>query len=161
MIKAVAISLVGLASLASAHAETFVIETAHSGHEATIKIPVGAITKMSANFAESLDGYGDSQGEAMRLRGDVLISIAGSEQPIEIKADTLLVELTANTTPVEEKIHRADAKVHKVLRSATVTGNDTTQVFVGNVVFDLQTSSGPMEIKADKVEHQLQTESGA
>jgi hypothetical protein len=37
------------------------------------------------------------------------------------------------------------------------SNSESGQVFVGNVVFDLQTNSGPMEIKADRVEHQLNT----
>jgi hypothetical protein len=169
MIKAVGISLLCIASTVStAYAETFVIEAAKSGHEATIKIPVGAVTKLSANFAESLDGYGGSQGETMRLRGDVKISIAGSEQPIEIKADTVLLELTADSVPGLESSRRAEAATHKLIRSTGSSSSvalpgeeQDSQVFVGNVVFDLQTSSGPMEIKADRVEHQLRVEAGA
>src|ERR1019366_8145752 len=107
------------------------------------------------------DGYGDSNGETMRLRGAVMISIAGSLQPIEIKADTVVLELTADSVPVAEK-GRADAASHKGLRSTTTpTGDADSQVFLGNVVFDLQTTAGPMEIKADKVEHQLRAEEGA
>jgi hypothetical protein len=163
MIKAVGISFLCIASTVSAaSAETFVIEAANPGHEATIKIPVGAVTKLSANFAESLEGYDGSQGETMRLRGDVKISIAGSEQPIEIKADTVLLELLADSGPAQETSRRADAAAHKLLRSTTTpAGDEDAQVFVGNVVFNLQTSSGPMEIKADRVEHQLQSEAGA
>jgi lipopolysaccharide export system protein LptA len=163
MMKLVGICLLCAAStLTTAYAETFVIEADASGHEATIRIPVGAVTKLSANSAESLEGYGDSQDETMRLSGDVLISIAGSQQPIEIKADKVLLELTADSIPHHEKGGRAEAATHKLLRSTTTfSGAENSQVFVGNVVFDLQTSSGPMEIKADKVEHQLRTEAGA
>ena len=145
-----------------AHAETFVIEADESGHEATVKIPVGAVTKMSANSAQSLDGYAGSQMEVMRLSGDVSISIAGSTQPIEIKADKVLIELTADSQPVATKGGRANLAANQVSRSTTSpSGAEDTQVFVGNVVFDLQTSSGPMEIKAGKVEHQLRTGAGA
>jgi hypothetical protein len=169
MIKAVGISILCVAStLSTAYAETFVIEAAKPGHEATIKIPVGAVTKLSANFAESLEGFDGSQGETMRLRGDVKISIAGSEQPIEVKADTVLLELMADSTPGKETSRRADAAAHKLVRttgtstSVGVAGQgEDSQVFVGNVVFDLQTSAGPMQIKADRVEHQLQSEAGA
>jgi hypothetical protein len=157
MVKAVGIYLLCAASTVSAaSAETFVIEGNTSGHEATVKIPVGAVTKLSANFAESLVGYADPQIEAMRLSGDVLISIAGSKQPIQIKADNVVLELTADAVPGHAKLTRADAATNKLLRSTALTsGQDDSQVFVGNVVFDLQTSSGPMEIKADRVEHQL------
>jgi lipopolysaccharide export system protein LptA len=149
-------------TMSSAYAETFVIEANKAGHEATIKIPVGAITKLSANFAESLDGYAGSQMEVMRLSGDVSISIAGSRQPIEIKADKVLVELIADSRPGSEKSSRSDFAASKVLRSTTTpAGDDASQVFVGNVVFDLQTLNGPMEIKADRVEHQLKPEAGA
>ena len=166
MVKVFGMCLLCIASSVSiASAETFVIEADNSGHEATIKIPVGAVTKMSANSAQSLEGYAGPQVEAMRLSGDVLISIVGSTQPIEIRADKVLVELTADSTPDDSTSARANAASNKVLRStgrATVlSGSDDSQVFVGNVVFDLQTASGPMEIKADRVEHQLTTEAGA
>lgn len=157
------LSIASTASFAST--EMFVIEADPSGHEAIVKIPVGAVTKMSANSAQTLEGYAGPQVEAMRLSGDVLISIAGSAQPIEIRADKVLVELTADFLPDDSTSARANAAPHKVLRStgrATVlSGRDDSQVFVGTVVFDLQTTSGPMEIKADRVEHQLTIEAGA
>jgi lipopolysaccharide export system protein LptA len=166
MVKVLGTCLLFVASTVSAaSAETFVIEADAAGHEATVKIPVGAVTKMSANSAQTLVGYADPQIEAMRLSGDVLISIAGSTQPIEIRADQVVVELTADSTPDESKDTRANAAPNKLLRftgrSTVLSGSGDSQVFVGNVVFDLQTSSGPMEIKADKVEHQLTTEAGA
>jgi len=152
--------LVGLLCAASgisaAQAETFVIQGEGPGHEATVKIPVGAITMLSANFAQSLVGYADPQFEAMRLSGDVMISIAGSTQPIQIKADSVVLELTPDSAEDYPKSNRSDAATNKVLRSTkTLPGDDDSQVFVGNVVFNLQTSAGPMEIKADRVEHQL------
>ena len=163
MIKIAGMSvLLAASSLGCAQAETFVLQSVKAGHEATLKIPVGAVTKLSADHAEALDGYGDSQGEIMRLHGDVMISIAGSLQPIEIKADTVVLELTADSAPVADRSRRADSASHKVLRSITTpTGVEDSQVFPGNVVFDLQTPSGPMEIKADKVEHQLRAKEGA
>jgi hypothetical protein len=133
-------------------ADTFVIEADKAGHEATIKIPAGAVTRLSADRAESLDGYAGSQIEAMRLSGDVLIGIAGSRQPIEIKADSVVLELTADSAPGAAKHNRADSASHNRLRDS--------QVFVGNVVFDLQTASGPVEIKADRIEHQLTSKPG-
>jgi lipopolysaccharide export system protein LptA len=154
--------LLAAAGVGHAQAETFVLQSVKAGHVATLKIPVGAVTKLSADHAESLDGYGDAQGETMRLQGDVIISIAGSLQPIEIKADTVVLELTADSIPGADKSRRADSASHKVLRSTiTPAGEQDSQVFLGNVVFDLQTPSGPMEIKADKVEHQLRAEEGA
>jgi hypothetical protein len=147
---------------AAAHAETFVIEADKSGHEATVVIPVGAVTKLSANFAESLVGYADSRFESMRLSGDVLISIAGSSQPIQIKADKIVLELTPDSLQDRPNASRFSAAANKLLRSTTsLRGGDGSQVFLGNVVFDLQTSSGPMQIKADRVEHQVTSEAGA
>ena len=144
------------------HAETFVIAADKSGHEATVKIPVGAITQLSADSAESLVGYADPGFESMRLRGDVLISIAGSSQPIQIKADEIVVELTPDSVQDPPKGGRHDAAANKLLRStASMRGDGGAQVFVGNVVFDLQTAAGPVEIKAERVEHQLAAEAGA
>ena len=146
-------------SAAAAQAETFVLQGEKDGHEAVVKIPVSAVTKLSANFAESLTGltsYSDSPVESMRLTGDVLINIAGSDQPIEIKADSVVLELTADFTPGPVRSGRAASAATKLLRSGSLFSNgESGQVFVGNVVFDLQTNSGPMEIKADRVEHQL------
>jgi hypothetical protein len=141
----------------AAPAETFVIQSDKTGREATIKIPVGAVTKLSANFAESL-AVADPEFESMRLRGDVLISIAGSSRPIQIKADSIVLELTPDSTQFHPVSSRADSAANKLMRSTTLSGGDDSQVFVGNVVFDLQTSAGPMEIKADRVEHQLSSE---
>ncbi len=144
-------------SISAARAETFVIQGEGAGREATVKIPVGAVLKLSANFAESLVDYADPQFEAMRLSGDVSISVAGSGQPIQIKADDVVLELTPDATRERPKRGRSEAATHKLLRSTmTLPGDDDSQIFVGNVVFDLQTSAGPMEIKADRVEHQLQ-----
>ncbi len=140
------------ATLSPAMAETFVIEADKAGHEATIKIPAGAVTRLSAERAESLEDYAGSQIEAMRLSGDVLIGIAGSRQPIEIKADSVVLELTADSASAAPTHNRADSASRNRLRDS--------QVFVGNVVFDLQTASGPVEIKADRVEHQLTSDPG-
>jgi hypothetical protein len=162
MVKAFGLFLLcGASVLSAAQADTFVIQADNSGHEAIVKIPVGAVTRLSANSAESLVGYAGPQIEAMRLSGDVSISITGSEQPIQIKADKVLLELTADSAPDVQKTSRSNAAAKKLLRSTTMsTGADDSQVFVGNVVFNLQTSSGPMEIKADRVEHRLGTEAG-
>jgi hypothetical protein len=146
----------------AAQAETFVIEADKSGHEATVKIPVGAVTHLSANSAESLVDYADPRFESMRLSGDVLISIAGSSQPIEIKADEIVLELTPDTAQDRPKVSRHDDAATRLLRSTkSAQGEDGAQVFVGNVVFNLQTAAGPVEIKADRVEHQLDSEAGA
>ena len=161
MIKKLGLILLCVASsvATTAQAETFVIQGEKDGHEAVVKIPVSAVTKLSANFAESLTGltsYTDSPVESMRLSGDVLINIAGSDQPIEIKADSVVLELTADFAPEHVRSGRAAAATNKLLRSGSMFSNgESGQVFVGNVVFDLQTNSGPMEIKADRVEHQL------
>lgn len=139
----------------AAPAETFVIESAASGHEATVKIPAGAVATLSANSAELLVDYANTRVEAMRLRGDVSISITGSDQLIQIKAESLVLELL----PDQAVLHpgrRADAAANNLMRSTTrLRGSDGSHVFVGNVVFDLQTPSGPMQIRADRVEHQL------
>jgi len=64
--------------------------------------------------------------------------------------------LTPDSAEDYPKSNRSDAATNKLLRSTkTLPGDDDSQVFLGNVVFNLQTSAGPMEIKADRVEHQL------
>jgi hypothetical protein len=147
----------------AAHAETFLIPADKTGHEATVKIPVGAITQLSAKSAESLVGYADPGFESMRLRGDVLIGIAGRSAPIEIRADEIVLELTPDAVVVTPTAaHGVAPFTRKPSRSATsMPGTDGAQVFVGNVVFDLQTAAGPVEIKAERVEQQPGPEPGA
>lgn len=140
----------------AASGETFVIEGRLAGPDATVKIPVGAITQLSANFAESVADPDDARVESMRLRGDVSISIAGSLQPILIKADSVVLQLTPDTGPGLPKRTRAGAAAHRVLRGAAAQPDaDGAQIFLGNVVFDLDTASGPMQIRAARVQHQL------
>ena len=137
---------------AQAHPETFVIQAGQSGREATIKIPVGAVTTFSANAAEALVGYADPQVEAMRLSGDVLINVIGASQPIQIRADTVVLELTADEAPVSGFLARA---VEQLRSTEIIVGSDDTQTFVGNVFFTVQTLAGAMQITADRVEHKM------
>jgi hypothetical protein len=129
--------------------ETFVINASHGGREATVKIPVGAVFSFSANNAQPLADSTGPQVEAMRLSGDVRISVTGTPAPIEIKADHVVLELTADETPVG----MLRVQPARRLRSAQVImGDDETQTFVGNVVFTVQTTSGALQIKADRVQ---------
>ena len=134
--RLVAFSAVSMMS--AARAETFVIAPQRSGAMATIRIPVGAVKNLSANSARSLDDYADQHVEAMRLSGNVLIRIEGIAHPIEIQADSVILELTADR-PVEPV---ADAG-----RRRGEGGRRRGE----RKVFDLQTASGPMQIEAGEV----------
>jgi len=151
----IAILLWAGAAISAARADTFVIQADGPGHEATVRIPVGAITQLSADSAESLAGNADPKIESMRLTGDVAISIAGCTQPIHIKANRLVLELTADSPPDPEAKSRTAAAKPPLHSTAVLRGDDDSQIFVGNVVFDVQTAAGPMEIKADRVEHRV------
>jgi len=129
--------------------ETFVIQASRDGREATIKIPVGAVSAFSANRAEALN-YGDTGVEAMRLRGNVRIDVIGTPQPIRIRADHVVLELTADETPHWLGLFRPSRKLRST--EIIVDANDT-QTFVGNVSFTVPTSAGSMQITADRVEH--------
>jgi lipopolysaccharide assembly outer membrane protein LptD (OstA) len=129
--------------------ETFVIQASRDGSEATIKIPVGAVSAFSANRAEALN-YGDSRVEAMRLRGNVRIEVIGTSQPIRIRADHVVLELTADEAPHWLNLFRPARKLRST--EIIVDANDT-QTFVGNVSFTVPTSAGSMQITADRVEH--------
>jgi hypothetical protein len=147
----------GLVSFA--RAETFVIPAQQSGHEATVSIPGSAVTGLSAKFAESIVDHADSQAEIMRLTGDVIISVAGSAEPIHIKADSLVLTLIPDAVRTPG---RADSATHEALPgTTTLPGQDNTEVFVGNVVFKRDTAAGPMQIKADRVEHRLRPDDPA
>lgn len=146
----------------AAHAETFVIPADNAGHEATVRIPVGALAQLSAKSAESLVGKADPGSESMRLRGDVLIDIAGGAAPIEIRAAEIVLELTPDAVGGRAARGRAGAAADaRPSRSAaSMPAGGGARVFVGNVVFDLQTAAGPVEIKAERVERQSGPEAG-
>jgi len=136
--------------------ETFVIRASRDGRAATIKIPVGAVSAFSANAAEALN-FGDSRVEAMRLRGNVWIDVigtgqAGAAQAIRIRADNVVLELTADEAPHRLSMFRP---VRRLRSTEIIVGADDTQTFVGNVSFTLPTSAGAMQITADRVEHSV------
>jgi hypothetical protein len=127
----------------SAHAATFVIKADPWGHEAIITVPMGAVTNLSSNTAQTLTGYSNPEVEAMRLSGNVRIMVQGAKEPIQIKADRVLLELIPDVATDRRK---------SVLYSTTVIdGGDNTQIFAGNVLFKIDTLSGPLQIKADRV----------
>lgn len=135
----------------SAQAATFVIRSDAAGHEATIKIPLGAVSDLSSDAAETLAGYANPQIEAMRLSGDVRIVVQGAKEPIQIRADKVLLELIPDQAPNHRRkvVLPEDAMQ---TRSSTVRAADHhTRVFAGNVVFKIKTLSGPLQIRADRV----------
>jgi len=142
--------------------ETFVIQAGQSGREATIKIPVGAVAAFSANAAEALVAYAGPEVEAMRLSGDVLINVVGASQPIQIKADDVVLELTADETPARAKLDWLLRRpTHRMQSTEIIVDGDDTRTFVGNVVFTVQTSAGAMQIKAGRVKHKVGAAAGA
>jgi hypothetical protein len=141
--------------------ETFVIHGGPDGRTATIKVPVGSVSAFSASGAEALDN-GDSRVEAMRLRGNVRIDVIGAarsgvSRPIRIRADNVVLELTADEAPHWLNLFRPV----RSLRSNEIIGAaDDTQTFVGNVSFKVPTSAGSMQITADRIEHSSGTVRG-
>jgi hypothetical protein len=134
-------------------AETFVIQAGGDGREATVKIPAGDVSAFSANSAVALTDYADPQVEAMRLSGDVRIHVIGSPVPIQIRAEHVVLELTADDVPAHPQGGSPRAHAGHRVRSAHVIVYDSrTQTFVGHVVFTEQTPSGALEIKADRLE---------
>ena len=132
--------------------ETFFIPANSSGSDAIIKLPVGAVSSFSASNAEALTDYAGPEIEAMRLSGDVRIDVIGSVDPIQIKADRVVLELTADE--VAQRKGPLPLPGSRQLRfSRVIEVSEATRTFVGNVVFTLQTSSGALQIKADRVEH--------
>jgi hypothetical protein len=140
------------AAAAETPPETFVIHSGRSGREATIIVPVGAVAAFSASNAEAVPNTANPQVEEMRLRGDVRISVAGANQPIQIKADSVLLELTADETSDKSTWFRLES-VHRSRSTEVIAGEGNTQTFEGDVVFTVPTPSGAMRIMADRVEH--------
>ena len=164
MFKMMGIVLLCTASTMAAaqvQSEIFVIQASPGGREPTIKIPIGAVSMFSANAAKALVGDADSQVEAMRLSGDVRINVRGFSQPIEIKADHVLLELTADETPFQVAGWRSTLPVHQLRSTEIIVGGDDSQTFVGHVVFTVQTSAGAMQIAAERVERRLAPATGA
>jgi hypothetical protein len=140
--------------------ETFFIPANSSGWEATIKLPVGAVSSFSATNAEALTDYAGPEIEAMRLSGDVRIDVIGTGEPIQIKADRVVLELTADETVPRKGSPKGSpggslplTGSRQLHSSRVIDEGDAMQTFLGDVVFTLQTSSGAMQIKADRVEH--------
>jgi hypothetical protein len=149
MIKTTTLLLLFGAFIARTEAATFVIKADPAGHEAVITVPMGAVTNLSSNAAQALSGYAKPNIEAMRLSGDVRIVVQGAKGPIHIKADRVLLELI----PDETVDHRKS-----VLQSTTVTdGGNNTQIFAGNVLFKIETLSGPLQIQADRLTYRSDT----
>ena len=143
----------GFVAARDLQAETFVIQASGDGREATVKIPVGAVSAFSADSAVALTDYADPQVEAMRLSGDVLIHVIGTPVPIQIRADHVVLELTADEAPAHPDGASLRAHPGQRVQSAHVIVDDSqTQTFVGHVVLTEQTHSGAIEIKADRLE---------
>jgi hypothetical protein len=156
MLKIATVALLlatGFVTARDIQAETFVIQASGDGREATVKIPVGAVSAFSANNAVALTDYADPQVEAMRLSGDVRIHVIGTPVPIQIRADHVVLELTADESPAHadggsQRAHPG----HRVQSAQVIVDDPQTQTFVGHVVFTEQTPSGALEIKADRLE---------
>jgi hypothetical protein len=149
---AVLLCAAAAAAAGNSEPETFFIPANSSGSEATIKLPVGAVSSFSASNAEALTDYAGPEIEAMRLSGDVRIDVIGIGKPIQIKADRVVLELTADQA-VQRKGSLPLTGSRQLHSSRVIEDGDATQTFVGNVVFTLQTASGALQIRADRLEH--------
>ena len=132
--------------------ETFFIRANPAGREATIKVPVGAVSSFFATRAEALTDYAGPEIEAMRLSGDVRIDVIGTGEPIEIKADRVVLELTADDV-VGRKSSLPISGSRQLRSSRVIEDGGAMQTFLGDVVYTLQTASGAMQITADRVDH--------
>jgi hypothetical protein len=111
----------------------------------------------------ALPDFSDPQVEAMRLSGDVLIHVTGSAQPIEIKAESVVLELTANEAPArtDDAPWRGRGRASRQLRSTHVIVNgDQNQTFVGDVEFTVPTPAGTLQIRADRVDRLAESSAG-
>jgi hypothetical protein len=156
MLKIATVTLLlatGVVAARDFQAETFVIQAGGDGREAIVKIPVGAVSAFSAKSAVALTNYADPQVEAMRLSGDVRIHVIGTPMPIQIRADQVVLELTADEAPAHpDRASLRGHPGHRVQSAQVIVDDSQTQTFVGHVVFTEQTPSGALEIKADRLE---------
>jgi len=129
----------GIVTAREVPSETFVIQAGEGGGEAIVKIPVGAVSAFSAVRAVALT--------------DVRIHVIGAPAPIQIRADRIVLELTADEAPTHWLGRNLRAHSgHRVQSAQVIVDNPQTQTFVGHVVFTEQTPSGALEIKADRLE---------
>jgi lipopolysaccharide assembly outer membrane protein LptD (OstA) len=145
-----ALCLVCAAAAGESRSETFVISAERDGREATITIPVGAVSAFSADNAVALPDYADGEFEAMRLSGDVRIHVTGTAAPIQIRADRVVLKLTADETPGGRLLHsHAGRQMHS---EHVIVDDDSNQTFVGDVEFTVPTASGALQIRAERLE---------
>jgi hypothetical protein len=144
-----ALCLVCAAATGESRPETFLIPADRDGREATVTIPVGAVSAFSAENAVALPDYADGV-EAMRLSGDVRIHVMGTAAPIQIRADRVVLKLTADETPAGSFLR---SHVDQKIRSERVfVYDDSNQTFVGDVEFTVPTASGALQIRAERLE---------
>jgi hypothetical protein len=144
----------GIVAAREVPSETYVIQAGRDGGEAIVKIPVGAVSAFSADRAVALTDYADPKVEAMRLSGDVRIHVIGTPAPIQIRADRIVLELTADA-PMHLHLMGGILRArpgHRVQSAQVIVDDPEMQTFVGHVVFTEQTPSGAFEIKADRLE---------
>jgi hypothetical protein len=145
----------GIVAAREVPSETYVIQAGQDGSEAIVKIPVGAVSTFSADRAVALTDYADPKVEAMRLSGDVRIHVIGAPAPIQIRADRIVLELTADEVPAHLHLMGGNLRArpgHRVQSAQVIVDDPEMQTFVGHVVFTEQTPSGALEIKADRLE---------
>jgi hypothetical protein len=137
--------------------EVFAITSGAGGRVATVMIPVGAVSNFSADAAVALTGA-DPSVEAMRLSGDVRIQVIGARQPIEITADQVVLELTADAKGAPGKVELpASGSAVRSRSSESVRAGHGGFTFLGHVSFTVDTIAGAMQIRAERVEHRLAT----
>jgi lipopolysaccharide export system protein LptA len=155
--KVAAAVLSAISIVAVAQAETLVIQEKTADHEATIRVPASAVSSVASNVSEPLPENANSRIEATRLVGNVLINLRGTDGPITIKADRVILELTPTlqTTMSQDGAcavcgnTKAHSKSDQVMKSDQINVNEHSVSLVGNAVLNGETITGPFEIKAD------------
>jgi lipopolysaccharide assembly outer membrane protein LptD (OstA) len=145
-----ALCLVCAAAASESRPETLLIPANRDGREATVTIPVGAVSAFSADNAVALPDYADGEVEAMRLSGDVRIHVTGAATPIQIRADRLVLKLTADQAPGGSAVRSHAGR--QIRSEHVIVDDDSDQTFVGDVEFTVPTASGALQIKAERVE---------
>jgi lipopolysaccharide assembly outer membrane protein LptD (OstA) len=120
---------------------------------------VGAVSAFSADNAVALPDYANGEVEAMRLSGDVRIHVIGTAAPMQIRADRVVLKLTADEVPGGTLLHpRASRQVRS---EHVIVDDESNQTFVGDVQFTVPTTSGALQIRAERIERMTGSQSGA
>lgn len=141
MLGKIGVLLCCIGAAAAARADTVLIDGGAS--PAIVVLPASVpVTMKARRVVVETDGAGHG-GSAVRLSGDASIKLHGQRRPLLIRGQDVLLRRQPDS--------RAAAQSSRSDRLIAIDGD--TRAFIGHVVYNGETSDGPFQIKADRVEY--------